>query len=410
MPPWKPLLDGAEASLASAAVDDIANALLQGDCEPVEDASLSSGHTGLALFFGYLAAARQDEALAQTAADRLSDAFRPAPGEPMGAGLHTGLSGVCWGSQHLCELLSGETETDATRDVDEWLIQALGSSSWQAPFDLIYGLAGIACYAADHPDRGIAGRLTALVVDRLEELAASERGGLTWRSPASKLSAETRFLCPAEGYTDLGVAHGIPGVIGGLARLCASDLEAGRARRLLDGAVAWLLASRRAAGTGSAFAYFSFKDASCRSAWCYGDPGIAAALLLASRVTGEAGWREEALAIAHRDCARPLEDALIEDAELCHGAAGLGHLYNRLYQDTGDEIFATAARTWLGRALSMRRPGEPAGGFLNLWQETKDWHSEAGILVGAAGVGLGLLAATTDMEPAWDRCLLLSSP
>jgi hypothetical protein len=30
------------------------------------------------------------------------------------------------------------------------------------------------------------------------------------------------------------------------------------------------------------------------------------------------------------------------------------------------------------------------------------------LLYGAAGVGLGLLAATTDVEPTWDRVLLLN--
>jgi lantibiotic modifying enzyme len=397
------------ADAASAAVDDIAQALLRGDCEPVGDASLATGHTGLALFFGCLAAARQDEALADAASDRLSDALRTAAGASLGAGLHSGLTGVCWGTRYLDELLSGEPETDATRDLDEWLIQALGSPSWDAPFDLMYGLAGIACYAADHSERDIGSRLAAPLVGRLESLAASERGGLTWRLPAARLPEAKRALCSAEGYTDLGVAHGIAGVIGALARLCAADLEAGRARRLLDGAVAWLLASRRAAESGSTFSYFSFQDVSCRSAWCYGDPGIAAALLLAAEAAGEPPWRDEAVAIARRDCARPLEDAQVLDAELCHGAAGLGHLYNRLYQATGDETFAAAARSWMERTLAMRRPGAPAGGFHNYWQETDAWHSEAGLLVGASGVGLGLLAATTALAPGWDRCLLLSS-
>jgi hypothetical protein len=32
------------------------------------------------------------------------------------------------------------------------------------------------------------------------------------------------------------------------------------------------------------------------------------------------------------------------------------------------------------------------------------------MLIGAAGVGLALLAAVSDVEPAWDRLLLASIP
>ena len=36
--------------------------------------------------------------------------------------------------------------------------------------------------------------------------------------------------------------------------------------------------------------------------------------------------------------------------------------------------------------------------------------SEPGFLTGAAGIALALLAAVSDVEPAWDRVLLVSIP
>lgn len=408
MPAWKPLLEGDVATLAQEAVEAIAQALLRNDCEPCDHASLASGHLGVAMFLGYLAVAREDESLAEAAADRLSAGLRAAGEGALDLGLLTGLAGVCWGSHHLCDLLTGEVETEATRSTDESLIRLVETSPWQGSFDLVYGLSGIACYAVDHPDRDQGRRLIRAVIDRLEELAVRERGGLTWRSPREKLSVERQAFCPPEGYTDLGVAHGIAGVVGALSRVCASGFETLRARRLLDGAVEWLFHSKRRASPGSTFPSFSWSEESSRSAWCYGDPGIASVLLLAALATGEAAWKKEALAIARRDCLRPLAETQVADAELCHGAAGLGHLYNRMYQATGEDGFAQAARRWMERALSMRRPSASAGGFLNLWPGTEEWHPEAGLLVGAAGIGLCLLAAATDLEPSWDRALLLS--
>jgi hypothetical protein len=103
----------------------------------------------------------------------------------------------------------------------------------------------------------------------------------------------------------------------------------------------------------------------------------------------------------------------VVDAGLCHGAAGLGHLFNRLFQATGDSCLAEAARFWLARTLQMRRPGRGVGGY-EAWQLDDDgkvtWIADPGLLAGAAGIALALLAATTPVEPAWDRVLLVSVP
>jgi hypothetical protein len=50
-------------------------------------------------------------------------------------------------------------------------------------------------------------------------------------------------------------------------------------------------------------------------------------------------------------------------------------------------------------------------GFL-AWAKTDaspgSWQAAPGFLTGAAGVALALLAATSAVEPAWDRALLAS--
>jgi hypothetical protein len=40
----------------------------------------------------------------------------------------------------------------------------------------------------------------------------------------------------------------------------------------------------------------------------------------------------------------------------------------------------------------------------------EDGPYEAGLLTGTAGIALALLAATTAVEPAWDRMLLVAIP
>jgi hypothetical protein len=127
----------------------------------------------------------------------------------------------------------------------------------------------------------------------------------------------------------------------------------------------------------------------------------------------EPAWEREALAIARRAAARPAEQSGVADAGLCHGAAGLGHLFNRMFQATGDACLAEAARFWFEQTLQMRRPGRGVGGYeaRHLDGDRKvTWKADPGLLMGAAGIALALLAATTSVEPEWDRVLLVAIP
>ena len=62
-----------------------------------------------------------------------------------------------------------------------------------------------------------------------------------------------------------------------------------------------------------------------------------------------------------------------------------------------------------GRTLALREPGRGIAGF-SAWHGSDGgadtWVAEPGLLNGVAGIGLALLAATTPLEPAWDRTLL----
>jgi hypothetical protein len=90
----------------------------------------------------------------------------------------------------------------------------------------------------------------------------------------------------------------------------------------------------------------------------------------------------------------------IEDAGLCHGTAGLAHLYHRLLQLTGEPVFARAARHWLRATLRLRTPGRGIGGYRSL--QPGGWRSVPGVLYGTAGVALALDALLSRDAPDWD--------
>ena len=75
-------------------------------------------------------------------------------------------------------------------------------------------------------------------------------------------------------------------------------------------------------------------------------------------------------------------------------------------------MIGDAARRWYMRLLAMRRPGEAVAGFpaRNHVAGADVWTADESVSMGAAGVGLVLVAATTELEPSWDRALLCGVP
>jgi len=224
-----------------------------------------------------------------------------------------------------------------------------------------------------------------------------------------------------QGYWNLGLAHGVPGIIALLARYVTAGVDVARARELLDGAVAFLLAAEparddgryptwQAGGPDDPVCVTEHHRARARLAWCYNDLGISVALLSAALATGVAGWRAEALALARACARRSVEKARIEDAALCHGALGAAHLFNRLGQATGEAVFTTAARRWLDHGLGLR-DDRPIAGFPALAsREDALWIADASVVGGASGIALVVHAMITGVEPAWDRTMLVDLP
>jgi lantibiotic modifying enzyme len=402
---WQTLLDGASNVSASESVQAILDDLETRGREPSGDFSLAGGSAGLAVLHGYLAQSErghESDALARRCLQHAAAAVSERPGT---ASLYGGLTGVGWAMAHLRSRLPDVDREDDLGEIDEVLLDHLDQSPWRGEFDLIEGLVGFGVYALERLHRPAATACLERVVDRLAETAEHQGEGITWWTDPAWLPSETRAEFSG-GYYNLGLAHGVPGVIGLLGQVCAAGVAHDEARPLLDGAGRWLLDQDGPDG----FSYWvvpGTKGNRARLAWCYGDPGVAAALLGAASHVEESAWESAALAIARRAAERPYEESGIKDAGLCHGSAGLAHLFNRMFQATGEPRLAEAARSWFEQTLAMRRPGRGIGGY-EAWEPDGARSADRGLLTGATGIALALLAATTDIEPLWDRMLLVS--
>jgi hypothetical protein len=321
---------------------------------------------------------------------------------------------VGWVLRHLEERIF-ETDEDPGAEVESTLLEGLARYGELWPAELIGGLAGFGLYLLERLPRESARQGAGQVVAQLAANAREEDGAVAWFTSPHGVPLLQREMFPV-GYYNLGVSHGIPGVLGFLAAAHRLGVAAGEARRLATGAVRWLLDHRLPEGTGSIFpgyAGLGIEPAPTRHAWCYGDPGVAATLLLAARSFGREDWEREALACARLAAGRREEVTGVDDAGLCHGTAGLAQVFHRLFRATGDETLREAALFWLGRTLEMRQPGLGPGGFGVADFDAagqRIWTPAPGFLTGSAGIGLALLAAITPVEPEWDRLMLLSFP
>ena len=375
---------------------------------------VTGGYAGAALFYAYLSAASANAGAADRALAAIDRSTSALAEKQLLPALYSGFLGVGWVVTHLTRDLF-EGDAGLAGEIDDALRHLLTNVEDRLTYELIYGLAGYGTYLVERlPDPGAAA-LLGRVLDLLEE---SRDASGVWHSDPGWMSPWQREQMP-QGCYNLGVAHGIPGVIGFLAAAQREGLDDPRLARFAGDAVHWTLA-RKGDHPSSLFPAFipvGGEAYPTRTAWCYGDLGVAAMLLSAAQSFGCDDWKREALAIARVAARRSPEETQVKDVGLCHGSAGIAHLFNRMAQASGDDELRDAADRWFRIALDMRRPGEGLAGLLSWVDVTEngkivgwEWKTEPGFLSGAAGVGLALLAAVTDFEPRWDRVLLVGIP
>ncbi len=411
---WRPILTGELRERALATASSIAAALEETVSPGTPRYAMHLSEQALLhayLGFGELGDRHFD--LSSQLLERSIDAVAESPMRPS---LYGGFVGVAWVLEHLQnhELSSieedGSEDLDPNEQVDTVLSEYLRAESWNDSYDLISGLVGVGVYIGDRMPRPVAKECFARVVEHLARLAKPMDVGVTWWTPPEQMIPTTRQEYP-HGNANLGVAHGVPAAIALLAQACANGISSSDTGALLSRSLAWFLSQKSRDSAESFFGYNYVPGDEwrpARAAWCYGDPGISLALMCAARWTNDATLEGEAIQIGLRAAQRPIDRCGVVDAPLCHGAAGLAHLYNRMYQATGDRRFLESSLSWFERTLDMKREGEGIAGYSSWRPGEGGWAADRSLLAGATGIALSLLAASTAVEPSWDRILLAS--
>jgi len=411
MAEWTVLLEGSLRERALQTVDEVAGRLRER--QGVEGPTLAGGLAGLAFLFAELERGQPGRGHQALAEQLLLEAATAVEEQPLSPSLYGGFSGITWSIERLRAL--GVPSLDDLEEVDEALLGLISRHPWSADYDLIIGLVGMGVYALERLPRSSAARCLEELVARLQERSTRAGPGRSWWTPPQHLPDHQRVDYP-EGYFNLGAAHGVPAVVALLALIARAGVAEQRARELATDGARWLLANALPDSPGARFPSCiapGIPSDGARAAWCYGDPGVVLCLLVAARALSDLGLEHAALALAREAALRPVEDSGVRDAGICHGAAGLGHLYNRLYQATREPLFKEAATTWFAQTLELRRPGEGVAGY-SAWNrlpgEEPTWVADGGLLTGATGIALALVAACHPFAPSWDGMLMAAIP
>ncbi len=413
LPAWPSLLPSTEVGSIRALLAELAQA--QWRERDRSQGGLSSGPAGVALFLGHLSRVEGFERWREPARELLEAAVAGL-GNLGTTDLYAGFTGVAWAMEHLQAEGLVDLGGDPNQEVDEVLLEHLAGARWDRAYDLVSGLVGYGVYGLARAHRPSGRALLGRVLDHLEESAVRTGEGLAWPSEEREWSGGSEASAMVARW-NLGVAHGQPGVLGLLAAMAELGIGGGRTLALYDSGRAWLQARVQPRPWSGLPAWLPRGEQSgaprnTRVAWCYGDLGAAVVLLGAARRLRRPEEEVLALDLADRAARRPLEEAGLRDACLCHGSLGNAHLFHRLAEMTGSPQFRTAAQAYLREGLSRRRDGEGFCGFLHELppvvglRETTIQDSAAGLLEGAAGIGLALISSLGGARPTWDRFLL----
>lgn len=396
--------------------------------------AVSQGYAGLAILWGGADASLPDEGWDAVGRDHLRVAVAAAEQQPrLGAGLFSGLAGVAFASWSLSR--RGTRYRRLLASLDGALLRnvAWATGSGQRPhgvaagtFDVIAGLGGVGRYLLLRVDEPAHRAALGEVLRVLVALIGDDAGLPHWHTPPQYLVDSVSQERYPHGNLNCGLAHGIPGPLALLSLALSRGVSVeGQARAIRRAAewlcrhqirdawgVNWPTAVPLHPGQDSALdaapesGVPSAAAAPSRAAWCYGAPGIARALWLAGTALEDEGYRNLAVTAMEAVYHRPLSARNIDSPTFCHGVAGLQQITLRFANESTLPLFVDAAQVLHRQIVDAFEP-ESLLGYGNLEPGGRR-IDQPGLLDGAAGVPLVLMAASTPVEPSWDALFLLS--
>ncbi|MFK7048524.1 Lanthionine synthetase C-like protein [Flavobacterium columnare] len=193
---------------------------------------------------------------------------------------------------------------------------------------------------------------------------------------------------------ELGLGHGVAGVITFLLQLIKCGFEKNRAESLAIKALDFLISKKREKGI-NLFTINAFENETLDyNNLSYGDIGIGYTLFKAGEILLNKKYKELGLEIL-KNAAKYKDDnqTFIKDANIIYGSSGLFSVFNFLYTKTGIEIFNESKKYWLNKTLEFGEKDKEMkwAGYQTYFNSTYDF-AQLGFSQGISGIGTALIS------------------
>lgn len=368
-------------------------------------ALLHSG--GYSLFFYHYGKIFEDEKSLDAAATIIENVFtgQMQYSEKKSSSLSfcAGISGSGWIATYLGREGLIDCE-DALTPLDALAEDFFGYMMQRGNNDFLHGASGALYYLLSRPQSPAMEAVVRRLTDTLLQAACETDDALYW----FHYDFDTAQTKP--GSLNLGLAHGTPALMSILAKAqCVyPKLElVDKIRKCAN----TILRCRNREETGSLFGYVqdmdSPKDGLSRLGWCYGDLGVAISLWRAAEATGDLELKKEAISLLEHASHRRGLDASVKDAALCHGSAGISHIFFKYYGETGLESLKSASDYWMNITLELIRPTDSCITGRTCWRNDQGFLASFPLLEGVTGVGLAILSRLSKEKLHWDNCMMM---
>lgn len=313
--------------------------------------------------------------------------------------LNNGYSGIGWAVEYFNQKQQ-EYDSDFCEVFDNILINST-HKEWEGEIEALFGLAGIAVYASRRMKQKQAFELYNNVIDLFTNLAISHsENTISWLNPKGSL------FNSEDGVAEynLGLAHGVPGIISSLIPALESKELTPKVTPLIVGACNWLIENKMPEVPGVCqFSYNTKKPVPARLGWCYGDLTIALTFVRAGKALKIPAYIDFAKELAVQASRRTNDDELVKDAGICHGTVGLALIFSILYKEFLEESLLQASYYWLQQTIRLYEANGLEG--LNCFFGG-EYIEKTGLLTGYSGIGLALISIVEN-DYDWCDCLLM---
>lgn len=375
---------------------EISNRLVS---RPLLNYSLLGGDFGEILFLYHYS--RIDSCYVAIADNLLEKMLHSLHRQPQVATYCNGLTGLGVGLLTLQQdgFISGVDS--ALGSIDPVISLSLESFIEDNNIDFLHGLIGVGLYLLERRKsrKEYAISYLSKIVDYLDKSKITDGAIVKWRYNEKRLS---------KPY-NISLSHGVSSIVVFLCRLIKSGLlsenNKAKIKQMLKGAVQYLLSNRVDVDKlGCCFASSSIEcdDYPHRSrlAWCYGDLGVATALLEAGNTLNDSSICDIAIRVMlYSAKRRDIKANYVNDFCVCHGSVGIAQIFRSHGIALGLKEFLDAADYWEKDTLSrVVLDGQGRNTLLYYDPENGGYRESGGILDGIAGAGLYFLGEHTHLN------------